>query len=100
MSASTLVADIRRWGLALGFQQVGISDIDLTAYEARLDQWLAQNHHGEMGWMASHGRKRSRPELLQAGTRSVIVARMDYLPPQATRLSDLSGYGVRRKRDM
>ena len=84
MSASTLVADIRRWGLALGFQQVGISDIDLTAYEARLDQWLAQNHHGEMGWMASHGRKRSRPELLQAGTRSVIVARMDYLPPQAT----------------
>ncbi len=82
--AATLVQSIRRWGQALGFQQIGIADIDLSAYEARLDAWLAAGHQGDMDWMAAHGRKRSRPELLEPGTRSVIVARMDYLPAAAT----------------
>jgi epoxyqueuosine reductase len=33
-----------------------------------------------MQYMAAHGLKRSRPALLQAGTGSIISARMDYLP--------------------
>lgn len=85
----TLVEDIRSWGLALGFQQIGFCDTELGHYEQRLDQWLEQGHHGEMAWMAAHGRKRSRPALLQPGTRSVIVARMDYLPPDATPVEQL-----------
>jgi len=84
-----LVDAIRRWGRELGFQQVAIADTDLGEYEARLDVWLEQGHHGEMDWMAAHGRKRSRPELLHPGTRSVIVVRMDYLPPAATPVEDL-----------
>ncbi|MFP4334424.1 MAG: tRNA epoxyqueuosine(34) reductase QueG [Wenzhouxiangella sp.] len=87
--SKALVADIRRWGLELGFQQIGFADLDLAAYEERLDQWLDDGHHGEMAWMAAHGRKRSRPELLHPGTRSVIVARMDYLPPDATPVETL-----------
>ena len=31
-----------------------------------------------MDYTQRHGRKRSRPELLQPGTRSVISVRMDY----------------------
>lgn len=81
---ASLVDDIRRWGRELGFDQVGIADTDLAGYEARLDQWLDEGLHGEMDWMAAHGRKRSRPALLHEGTRSVIVVRMDYLPPDAT----------------
>ena len=84
-----LVDAIRRWGRELGFQQVAIADTDLGEYEARLDVWLEQGHQGEMDWMAAHGRKRSRPELLHPGTRSVIVVRMDYLPPAATPVEDL-----------
>ncbi|AKS42218.1 epoxyqueuosine reductase [Wenzhouxiangella marina] len=80
---------IRAWGAELGFDQVGISDLDLAAYEARLDAWLAEGLHGEMDWMAAHGRKRSRPELLQPGTRSVITVRMDYLPADATPVEEL-----------
>ncbi len=77
-----LVDDIRRWGQELGFQQVGIADIDLSEAESRLDDWLGKNHHGEMEYMARHGRKRSRPELLVPGTASVIAVRMDYLPDE------------------
>ena len=79
-----LVDRIRDWGRSLGFDQVGIADLDLSSYEARLDEWLERDYHGGMDWMAAHGRKRSRPEELHPGTRSVITVRMDYLPADAT----------------
>jgi epoxyqueuosine reductase len=67
----------------LGFQQIGISDIDLRHAEIRLAEWLQQRFHGEMHYMESHGLKRSRPGQLLPGTVSVISARMDYLPAAA-----------------
>lgn len=79
----TFVSQMQTWGRELGFQQLGISNIDLSVAEQKLQQWLAAGHHGEMSWMASHGLKRSRPELLEVGTRSVISVRMDYLPPDS-----------------
>jgi epoxyqueuosine reductase len=78
-----LAADIKRWGRELGFQQTGITGIDLSEDEQRLERWLALGRHGEMGYMARHGRRRSRPDALRPGTVSVISARMDYLPPDA-----------------
>lgn len=75
-----LADDIKLWGRALGFQQIGITDADLSQAEPRLKAWLAQHYHGEMHYMAAHGDKRSRPEELIPGTIRIIVARMDYLP--------------------
>ncbi|MEW6646051.1 MAG: tRNA epoxyqueuosine(34) reductase QueG [Pseudomonadota bacterium] len=80
---TALVQQIRQWGAALGFQQVGISHTDLSAAETELNQWLAAGHHGEMAYMAQHGSKRSRPAELVPGTLSIISARMNYLPPAA-----------------
>lgn len=71
---------IKQWGEELGFQQVGISDTNLTDAEQHLQQWLDKGFNGEMQYMAAHGLKRSRPALLLEGTRSIISARMDYLP--------------------
>ncbi len=78
-----LAALIKTWGRELGFQQVGIADLDLGEPEIRLLDWLAAGFHGEMGYMARHGVKRSRPAELVPGTVRVIAARMDYLPPDA-----------------
>ena len=75
-----LATQIRRWGRELGFQQVGIADIDLTLAEQRLDEWLGKDYQAGMDWMAAHGRKRSRPADLEPGTLRVISLRMDYLP--------------------
>jgi epoxyqueuosine reductase len=77
----TLAQQIKNQGRVLGFQQVGITDIDLREAEAHLERWLADNNHGEMTYMSVHGRKRSRPELLVPGTLSIISVRYDYLPP-------------------
>jgi len=84
-----LVADIRRWGAELGFQQVGIADTDLSRAESRLGSWLARGYHGEMAYMERHGPKRSRPDRLVEGTVSVITARMDYLPNESTAPGEL-----------
>lgn len=75
-----LTASIREWAMELGFQQLGITDVDLREDEARLDAYLAAGYHGEMAYMASHGSKRSRPDELVPGTVRVISVRMDYLP--------------------
>jgi epoxyqueuosine reductase len=71
---------IRAWARELGFSQIGVSGVDLSAAEPGLLAWLAHGFHGEMGYMAAHGLKRARPALLVPGTVSVITARLDYLP--------------------
>ncbi len=74
-----LKADIVEWGTALGFQQIGVADVDLATAESRLDAWLESGYHGEMEYMRRHGTKRSRPPELVPGTLRIISARMDYL---------------------
>ncbi|MBT9183526.1 tRNA epoxyqueuosine(34) reductase QueG [Pectobacterium punjabense] len=84
-----LVQHIKQWGQALGFQQVGICDTDLSAEEPRLQAWLDKQYHGEMDWMARHGMLRARPHELLPGTLRVISVRMNYLPAKAAFASTL-----------
>ncbi|HEU4707679.1 MAG TPA: tRNA epoxyqueuosine(34) reductase QueG [Methylophilaceae bacterium] len=79
----TLAADIKGWSKELGFNEVGITDTDLSAAEERYRQWILKGFHGAMDYMAKHGDKRTRPAELIPGTLRVISVRMDYLPPQA-----------------
>lgn len=80
---ANLALQIKQWGQELGFQQIGISDTDLSEAETHLHDWLNKGYHGEMDYMQRHGVKRSRPALLHEGTKSVISVRMDYLPESA-----------------
>ena len=83
LDLSLLARQIREWGEQLGFQKVGISDIDLSYAEPRLSEWLRAGFHGEMDYMAKHGVKRARPAALVPGTLRVIEARINYSPPRA-----------------
>src|SRR5436853_2451547 len=78
-----LAARIPIWGRELGFQEIGVSDVDLSGEETQLLNWLAAGFHGEMDYMARHGAKRARPAELVPGTVRVITARLDYQPPDA-----------------
>ncbi len=73
-----MAAMIKRWARELGFQQAGISDIDLGEHPQHLARWLAAGHHADMAWMAEP--KRCHPEQLVPGTQRIISVRMDYLP--------------------
>lgn len=83
-----LASRIKHWARDLGFDQAGITDTDLAAAEERLEQWLESGRHGEMGYMAAHGHKRSRPDLLVPGTLRVICVRMSYWPGDAALAPD------------
>ena len=86
-----LAEDIRRWGAELGFGRVGIAGVELAEDEAHLVNWLDAGFHGEMGYMARHGTRRSRPQDLAPGTVRVIAARMDYAPPGIENAWDMIG---------
>ncbi len=80
MHLERLAADIRVWARELGFQQMGIADVDLSAYAPAVRDWLARRFHGSMGYMERNLEKRLCPDKLLPGTVRVISARMDYLP--------------------
>ncbi|MDC9723731.1 MAG: tRNA epoxyqueuosine(34) reductase QueG [Urechidicola sp.] len=65
----------------LGFTSCGIAKADFLEEEApRLEQWLKNSYHGEMGYMANHFDKRLDPRLLVDGAKSVISLTYNYYP--------------------
>ncbi|WP_114767845.1 tRNA epoxyqueuosine(34) reductase QueG [Vibrio rhodolitus] len=90
MNYQELADKIKIWAKELGFQKVGICDVNLQEHEAELQKWLDAGYHGTMDWMARHGMMRARPDELLPGTVRVISARMDYLPPQAQFAANLN----------
>ncbi|MEE9327653.1 MAG: tRNA epoxyqueuosine(34) reductase QueG [Cocleimonas sp.] len=74
---------LKQWAKELGFQQLGVSDIDLSIAEKQFKWWLSNKFQGDMEWMQRHGNKRYRPAELEEGTISIISVRMDYRPVQS-----------------
>lgn len=72
---------IRACARALGFAACGIASAAPDALRAgRLDQWLAEGHHGTMEWMAARSDERRSPQALWHDAASVIVLGMSYAP--------------------
>jgi len=74
-----LAKKVKAWGLELGFQQVAISEPDLSSASKNLLDWLDKGYQGSMQWMGEHGEKRYTPNQLVENSLRVISVRMDYL---------------------
>lgn len=83
MDFHQLAADIKQWGAELGFQKVGITDLDLAAEQEALQRWLDAGMHGEMDYMERHRELRANPDQLHPGAVRAISVRMNYLPAEA-----------------
>jgi len=75
---TALTASVRQRAMELGFQQVAISNGELSRDEAALLAWLDAGYHGELEYMARHGVRRARPAALVPGTIRIVSVRMDY----------------------
>ena len=65
----------------LGFEACGISRAGFLSEDApRLEQWLKQGYHGQMGYMENHFEKRLDPTKLVPGAKSVISLLYNYFP--------------------
>ncbi|MGB1315248.1 MAG: tRNA epoxyqueuosine(34) reductase QueG [Chitinophagales bacterium] len=74
---------IKQKAKELGFEDIGISKAEFLEKEApRLENWLNQNYHGEMAYMANHFDKRLDPTKLVEGSKSVISFSYNYFTEQ------------------
>ena len=88
-----IAADIKKWGVELGFQGVSFTDIDLSKYEHHLKDWIDRNYHGAMSYMAENHDKRCHPEQLVPGTIRVVCVRMDYALDSEDSLESMQNTG-------
>jgi len=74
-----LTEKIKHEALRLGFDKVGIAPAETLNEEARhLQEWLDRGFHATMGWMETNMAKRTNPQEVLAGARSVIAVAMNY----------------------
>lgn len=76
---SNLTQQIKEKAKSLGFQQLGITDTDLSDHVEAYQDWLDHGYHADLDYMAKHGSKRWTAEELTPGTLRVISVRMDYM---------------------
>ena len=81
---------LEAWATELGFQQIGVSDVDLRAHHPHVRAWLAAGFAGDMSYLERNVDKRLHPELLEPETCRVITARMNYLAPDTQPLEILA----------
>ncbi len=74
-----LKKQIALWAEDLGFDAIGVSDIDLTEDYQFLRAWLQKKYHANMAYMDNHLALRQHPEKLVPNTIRIISARMQYL---------------------
>ena len=74
-------AELFRRAKAAGFDDAGIARVDArTDLPGRLDRWLAQGRHGDMGWMAETAARRAAPTTLWPEAKSIVMLAMNYGP--------------------
>ncbi|MFT6215939.1 MAG: epoxyqueuosine reductase [Roseivirga sp.] len=72
---------IKQTAQKLGFDFCGISKAEFLADEApRLESWLKNGNHGNMGYMENHFDKRLDPSKLVPGAKSVVSLLFNYYP--------------------
>jgi len=77
----TIKQDICNKGLEAGFEAVGFCRATLPPETGQnLGGFLANNYHGEMGWMLERSEWRASPESLWPEARSVIMLGHNYAP--------------------
>lgn len=72
--------EIKQYALSLGFDACGICRATDSEQEERYMQWLAENGHAGMEYMARNIDKRLDPRLLIDGARSIISVALNYYP--------------------
>lgn len=84
MTEGDLTRALTEKATALGFHKVAIAGVaPIERDRAALSAWLAGDRHATMAWMAREPEKRSNPNALLPGCRSVVALAMNYWPGEA-----------------
>jgi len=88
---------IRQRAAELGFDACQITSAEPPASAMRLQEWLAQNRHGEMHYLARNAAKRIDPQRVLSGARSILTLAVSYHRlPDVTAQHDRAGVSASR----
>ena len=78
----TLSEKIKAKALEVGFHKVGIAPAaELRPENERFAEWLSNGFQGEMAWLEREPDKRTDPQVLFRGSKSVVVVGLNYFTP-------------------
>lgn len=87
--ALQIKAAIREKALELGFSDVGFAKAEhLENDERHLKEWISNNYHAEMAYMANHFEKRVDPTRLVEGAATVVSVVLNYTPKELQKHAD------------
>jgi epoxyqueuosine reductase len=69
---------IRQRAKELGFDECRFTTAEPPASAPQFHQWLAEHHHGEMGYLQRNADKRVDPQLVLPGARTIITLAINY----------------------
>jgi epoxyqueuosine reductase len=69
---------IRQRAVELGFDDCRFTTADAPASADQFRKWLAGKNHGEMAWLERNADKRTDPQIVLPGARSIIVLAASY----------------------
>ena len=76
-----LTNEIKKIGLEIGFDKIGITSAGQPSKSSHLDEWLKRGFSGTMDWMTTNHEKRISIERLFPGAKSVICVAHNYFYP-------------------
>lgn len=89
--ASRNTVEVKRRGLALGFDAVGIAPLEPNAHAAELEQWLRAGYAGTMTYLHRQAAKRKDPARIMPGAKVAVVTLTNYFhgaaPPSSGRVA-------------
>lgn len=74
------------FGQSLGFALCRVAPAVTPPHAQAYRQWLAEGCAGEMGWMERNAERRTDPQLVLPGAKSVVVLAMNYAPGTVERI--------------
>lgn len=90
-----LARRIEERAIELGFARVGFTPARPLAHAEHLASWLAEQMHGEMGYMERNVELRTDASRLEPGTRTVIALAAPYAPNRRPdRLGAIAAYAL------
>lgn len=78
----------------LGFGPVGVAEVPLELRQAYFMEWLQQEQHGEMGWMAREPERRAYPEKVMPEARCILSFGLNYYQPEPERRGRIAKYAL------
>ena len=79
-----MVSELEQFAKSLGFDVCRVARCDAPPHAEAFHQWLADGRAGEMAWLERNKERRTDPQLVLPGARSMIVLAMNYFQSDVT----------------